>query len=247
MFRPLAAAAAIVFACGAGAYAQTGKVTVVTSFSKDVHRSLQEGVREGLSGRQPRRCRTATPMQACSFIDETKGNNQIDLFWASAPDAFEVLKGKKLLQAYKPKATGIPEKIGSYPVNDKDGYYFGFAASGYGIMWNERYAQGEQAARAEGMAGPRQARLLRPRVDRRALALRHHAPDHRDDPAGRGLGQGLAHHQGDGRQFPQRHRALVRRAGGGELRPGRRRHRHRLLRLLGAGRGLSGEVRLSHR
>ena len=36
MFRPLAAAAAIVFACGAGAYAQTGKVTVVTSFSKDV-------------------------------------------------------------------------------------------------------------------------------------------------------------------------------------------------------------------
>jgi phosphoglycerate transport regulatory protein PgtC len=27
------------------------------------------------------------------FLEETKGNNQVDLFWASAPDAFEVLKG----------------------------------------------------------------------------------------------------------------------------------------------------------
>ena len=60
---------------------------------------------------------------------------------ASAPDAFEVLKGKKLLAPYKPKATGIAEKVGSYPVNDKDGFYVGFAASGYGIMWNERYVK----------------------------------------------------------------------------------------------------------
>ena len=88
---------------------------------------------------------------AVSFIEETKGNNQIDLIWASAPDAFEVLKNKKLLQAYKPKATGIPDKVGSYPINDPDGYYFGFAASGYGIMWNERYAKANQPARAEGM------------------------------------------------------------------------------------------------
>ena len=33
------------------------------------------------------------------FLEETKANNQVDLFWASAPDAFEVLKGKKLLQS----------------------------------------------------------------------------------------------------------------------------------------------------
>ena len=49
----------------------------------------------------------------------------MDIFWASAPDAFEVLKGKKLLQAYKPAAKGIPDKIGSYPINDPDGFYFG--------------------------------------------------------------------------------------------------------------------------
>jgi hypothetical protein len=75
------------------------------------------------------------------YLEETRGNNQTDLFWASAPDAFEVLKGKGLLQKYEPKATGIPEKIGAFPINDPDGYYFGFAASGYGIMWNERYAK----------------------------------------------------------------------------------------------------------
>ena len=78
------------------------------------------------------------------FLEETKSNNQVDLFWASAPDAFEVLKGKHLLATYKPKATGIAEKVGSYPVNDKDGFYSGFAASGYGIMWNERYVKAKK-------------------------------------------------------------------------------------------------------
>jgi len=29
--------------------------------------------------------------------------------------------------------------VGSYPVNDPDGFYTGFAAAGYGIMWNTRY------------------------------------------------------------------------------------------------------------
>ena len=34
---------------------------------------------------------------------------------------------------------GIPSKVGSYPVNDPDGFYTGFAAAGYGMMWNTRY------------------------------------------------------------------------------------------------------------
>jgi ABC-type Fe3+ transport system substrate-binding protein len=61
--------------------------------------------------------------------------------WASAPDAFEVLKARGLLMKYQPKAQGLPEKIGSYPLHDPSGFYFGFAASGYGVMWNERYAR----------------------------------------------------------------------------------------------------------
>jgi phosphoglycerate transport regulatory protein PgtC len=59
--------------------------------------------------------------------------------WASAPDAFEVLKKNSLLQKYAPKAQGLAAKVGAYPVNDPDGFYVGFAASGYGVMYNTRY------------------------------------------------------------------------------------------------------------
>lgn len=140
MLRPLAAAAAIFLAFGAAAHAQTGKVTVVTSFAKDVTDPFKRAFEKAYPGVNLD-VQNRNTNAAVRFIEETKSNNQIDLMWASAPDAFEVLKNKKLLQAYKPKATGIPEKVGSYPINDPEGFYFGFAASGYGIMWNERYAR----------------------------------------------------------------------------------------------------------
>src|SRR5690606_17693640 len=77
-------------------------------------------------------------------------NNQVDVFWASAPDAFEVLKGDELLERYRPQVEGIPEKVGAFPINDVDGYYSGFAASGYGIMWNTRYVE------ANGLPTPKE-------------------------------------------------------------------------------------------
>ena len=122
------------------AFAQTGKVTVVTSFSKDVTDPLKKAFEKAVPG-AVLEVQNRNTNAGVKFLEETKSNNQVDLFWASAPDAFEVLKAKKLLAAYKPKATGIAEKVGSYPVNDKDGFYVGFAASGYGIMWNERYVK----------------------------------------------------------------------------------------------------------
>lgn len=141
MFRPLVAAAAIFAALGiSAASAQTGKVAVVTSFSKDVTDPVKRAFEKSNPG-VTLDVQNRNTNAAVRFIEETKSNNQIDLMWASAPDAFEVLKDKKLLQAYKPKAKGIAAKVGSYPVNDPDGFYFGFAASGYGIMWNERYAK----------------------------------------------------------------------------------------------------------
>lgn len=74
-------------------------------------------------------------------LDKTKDENKVDIFWVSAPDAFEVLKKKDMLQAYRPQAKGIPRRISGYPVNDPDGFYSGFAAAGYGIMWNREYLQ----------------------------------------------------------------------------------------------------------
>ncbi len=67
--------------------------------------------------------------------------NEVDLFWVSAPDAFEVLKKKNRLQVYRPTVKGIPRRISGYPVNDPDGFYSGFAIAGYGIMWNREYLQ----------------------------------------------------------------------------------------------------------
>ena len=49
-----------------------------------------------------------------------------------------------VVQKYQVKVTGIPEKVGAFPINDPDGYYKGFAASGYGIMWNTRYLKAKK-------------------------------------------------------------------------------------------------------
>ncbi|HEX2724517.1 MAG TPA: extracellular solute-binding protein, partial [Beijerinckiaceae bacterium] len=122
------------------AAAQTGKVTVVTSFAKDVTDPFKKAFEKAHPG-TTLEVQNRNTNAAVKFIEETKGNNQTDLMWASAPDAFEVLKSKGLLQKYAPKPAGIPDKIGAFPMNDPQGHYFGFAASGYGIMWNTRYAQ----------------------------------------------------------------------------------------------------------
>jgi phosphoglycerate transport regulatory protein PgtC len=78
------------------------------------------------------------------YLQATAKNNTSDMFWASAPDAFEVLKGDDLLQKYTVKVKGIPKNVGAFPINDPDGYYKGFAASGYGIMWNTRYLKAKK-------------------------------------------------------------------------------------------------------
>jgi ABC-type Fe3+ transport system substrate-binding protein len=33
----------------------------------------------------------------------------------------------------------MPAKVGGFPLHDPDGQYWGFAVSGYGLMWNTRY------------------------------------------------------------------------------------------------------------
>ena len=62
-----------------------------------------------------------------------------DVFWASAPDAFEVLKESGNLEKFVFDAPGVADTIGNYPINDPEGFYTGFAISGYGMMWNTRY------------------------------------------------------------------------------------------------------------
>jgi ABC-type Fe3+ transport system substrate-binding protein len=114
------------------------KLVIVTSYPKDLTSVFKKAFEAKYPGTTVEILQKKTSA-GVKYIQETSQANASDLMWASAPDAFEVLKADGLLAPYTPKAAGIPEKIGSYPINDPDGYYIGFAGSGYGIMWNTRY------------------------------------------------------------------------------------------------------------
>jgi ABC-type Fe3+ transport system substrate-binding protein len=113
------------------------RLVIVTSFSKDVTEPYRQAFQKKYPGTQVE-VQNRNTNAAVTFIRETRSSPP-DIMWASAPDAFEVLKKDKLLHKYQSKATGIASKVGSYPVNDPDGTFIGFAASGYGIMYNTRY------------------------------------------------------------------------------------------------------------
>jgi len=114
------------------------KLVIVTSYPKDLTGPFKKAFEAKYPGTMVEILQKNTSA-AVKYIQETAQGNTSDMMWASAPDAFEVLKGDGLLARYVPKTKGIPQKIGSYPINDPDGYYIGFAGSGYGIMWNTRY------------------------------------------------------------------------------------------------------------
>jgi len=113
------------------------KLIIVTSFSKDLTAPFAQAFEKKHPGTRVE-VQNRNTAAAVAFIRETRSNPP-DIMWASAPDAFEVLKKNSLLQKYAPKAQGLAAKVGTYPVNDPDGHYVGFAASGYGTMYNTRY------------------------------------------------------------------------------------------------------------
>jgi len=119
------------------------KLVIVTSFPEDLTGPFQAAFEKKYPGTKVEVLNKKTSA-GVKYIQETASSNTSDLFWVSAPDAFEVLKGKGLLQPYKPVSQGIPDKIGSFPINDPDGQFFGFAASGYGIMYNTRYLKAKK-------------------------------------------------------------------------------------------------------
>ena len=135
--RAMLAATLALAAAPALAQGLEDKVVIVTSFPKDLTTPFAQAFEKKFPGTKVE-VQNRNTAAAIAFIRETRSSPP-DLFWASSPDAFEVLKKNGLLQKYKPKAQGLADKVGSYPVNDPDGFYVGFAASGYGIMYNTRY------------------------------------------------------------------------------------------------------------
>jgi len=124
--------------CAGAAYAQQ-QITIVTSFPRDltdVYKKAFETRNPGIKVEVLNRGTSA----AIAYVREAPAANKPDIFWASAPDAFEVLAKENLLaRATDLVNPAVPKKVGAYPVNDPEGYYLGQALAGYGLMWNTRY------------------------------------------------------------------------------------------------------------
>jgi ABC-type Fe3+ transport system substrate-binding protein len=125
------------------ARAGTKEVVIVTSFPKELFETYKKAFEAKHPGIAVVVNSKPTPA-GVTFLQETKARPVADIFWVSAPDAFLTLKNDGILEKYAPPkeiASKIPAKIGSFPISDPDGTFFGFAVSGYGLMWNKPYMQ----------------------------------------------------------------------------------------------------------
>jgi phosphoglycerate transport regulatory protein PgtC len=134
--------------CLAANSLQAKEVVIVTSFPKE----LFENYKKAFESRYPGTTVVINSKQTnagVTYLRETKAKPEADIFWVSAPDAFQTLKNDGLLEKYAPPKeimAKIPAKIGNFPVHDADGTYFGFAISGYGLMWNKNYLSANKLA-----------------------------------------------------------------------------------------------------
>lgn len=125
---------------GLPAHAQQQVVVVVTSFPKELTEAYKKAFEAKNPGLKVEILNKPTPA-GVAYIREAPASNKPDVFWVSAPDAFEVLAAEKLLAKIESPTREVPAKIGNYPINDPQGYYLGQALAGYGIMWNTRYTR----------------------------------------------------------------------------------------------------------
>ena len=137
MKSTLCRAVALVFACLPFA-GLADTVTVVTSFPKEITTAYKKAYEAKYPADKVEILNKNTAA-GIAYVREQAAGSRPEVFWASAPDAFEVLSGGKLLQKIGPGNPAIPAKVGNYPVNDPEGYYRGQALAGYGLMWNTRY------------------------------------------------------------------------------------------------------------
>lgn len=152
-----AAAAALALSAGAMTSALAGTVTVITSFPKELTQAYKSAFEKAHPGIKLEILNKST-VQGIAYVRELAPGQRPDVFWASAPDAFEVLAGLDLLDNVSALANkDAPDKVGAYPINDPKGRYLGQALAGYGLMWNTRYMA------ANKVPAPRQwADLMKP-------------------------------------------------------------------------------------
>jgi phosphoglycerate transport regulatory protein PgtC len=135
--------AALLLLAGAPSSAQpaTREVVVLTSFPKELFEAYKQAFEQKTPGVKMIVKQQQTN-QGVTYLRETRSRPEADVFWVSAVDAFQTLKADGLLDKLalsKETLARIPARIGTFPLHDPDGHYWGFAVSGYGLMWNTRY------------------------------------------------------------------------------------------------------------
>ena len=137
--KPIAATLVAFIALFAGqVFADT--ISVITSFPKELTEAYKKAYEVKYPGDKVEILNKNTSA-GIAYVREQIAGSRPEVFWASAPDAFEVLASGKLLQKVDSGNPNIPAKVGSYPINDPEGLYKGQALAGYGIMWNTRYTK----------------------------------------------------------------------------------------------------------
>jgi ABC-type Fe3+ transport system substrate-binding protein len=129
----------LALAAAAALPAFAGSVTVITSFPKELTQAYKSAF-EKANPTIKIEILNKNTVQGIAYVRELPAGQRPEVFWASAPDAFEVLAGQKLLENIADLANkAAPAKVGAYPINDPQGQYLGQALAGYGLMWNTRY------------------------------------------------------------------------------------------------------------
>lgn len=137
---------AFALCCFASAAFARDEVVVVTSFPA----SLYEPFRRAFEQKEPNlRLRILNRKTTAAIAMVATGRFDADVFWASAPDAFEVLRSAGKLTPLPSGVRPAAAEIGRFPVDDPAGLFRGFSISGYGMMWHR-----PSLARA-GLTAPR--------------------------------------------------------------------------------------------
>ena len=144
----LALAAALVFGSNA---VLAGTVTVITSFPKELTAAYKAAFEKANPDIRVEILNKNT-VAGIAFVRETAAGQRPDVFWASAPDAFEVLKRDK------PAADGLRRRQQGDPREDRqlsdqrsEGLLQGPGARRLRDHVQHALPEGEQAGRAEGV------------------------------------------------------------------------------------------------
>lgn len=111
-------------------------IRVLTSFPPAVFEPFRDEFEAAHPGCRVDFIQRNTTAAVTRIASSEWGPGAADLFWASAPDAFEWLKAGGRLARTAPRPTGAPARVAGQPVDDADGTYLGFAVSAYGLAYN---------------------------------------------------------------------------------------------------------------